>query len=143
VPDERIEQRTRLRAEPPPARSTRLVRGGRDTIEKLLRHAQRTARAWSLDGHPLLGISVFAVLDMPLDELLSRRFATFPTICLPTAGDLYAHRFELLPTGLRPHFTIRLHSADQQELTRLLESLGPAQRNPQYARSTSIWREER
>jgi hypothetical protein len=118
------------------------VRGGRDTIGKLLRHAQRTARAWSLDGHPLLGISVYAVLDMPVDELLSRRFATFPTICLPTAGDLRALRFELLPTGLRPHFTIRLHSADQQELTRLLDAFGPPQRNPQYARSTSIWREE-
>jgi hypothetical protein len=102
VPDERIEQRQRLRAEPPPPDSTRLVRGGRDTLEKLLRHAQRTARAWSLDGHPLLGISVFAVLDMPLDEFLSRRFATFPTICVPTAGDLRAHRFELLPPGCAP-----------------------------------------
>ena len=32
--------------------------------------SKRTARAWSLDGQPLLGISVLAVLDMPLDELL-------------------------------------------------------------------------
>jgi hypothetical protein len=104
--------------------------------------AQRTARAWSLDGHPLLGISVFAVLDMTLDELLSRRFATFAIISLPTAGDLRSHGFDLLPTGLRPHFTIRLHSADQPELTRLLDALGPPQRNPQYARSTSIWRQE-
>jgi hypothetical protein len=33
-----------------------------------------------LDGRPLLGISVFAVLDMPLDDLLRRRFTSFRTI---------------------------------------------------------------
>ena len=47
-----------------------VVRGGRDSPDKLRGHAQRTARAWSLDGQPLLGISVFAVLGMPLDDLL-------------------------------------------------------------------------
>jgi len=63
---ERIEQRTRLRGEPPPASATLLVRGGPDSAEKLRRHAERTARAWALDGRPLFGISVFAVLDVPL-----------------------------------------------------------------------------
>ncbi len=67
----RIEQRLRLRAEPPLPEAAVLVRGGPDTPDKLARHARRTARAWSLDGQPLLGISVFAVLDIPLDELLS------------------------------------------------------------------------
>jgi hypothetical protein len=73
MPGERLEQRPRLRAEGPPADSALVVRGGRDTPDKLRNHAQRTARAWSLDGQPLPGISVFAVLGMPLDELLTRR----------------------------------------------------------------------
>ena len=63
-----------------------MVRGGRDSVEKLRRHAQRTARAWSLDGRPLLGISVFAVAGIGLEDLLARRFASFRTIYLPTAG---------------------------------------------------------
>jgi hypothetical protein len=78
---------------------------------------------------------------MPLDDLLRRRFATFRTIYLPTAGRLAEHGFDLLPTALRPHFTVRLRRADDQELGQLLEALGPPQPNPQHARSM-IWREE-
>ena len=137
---ERIEQRTRLRNEQPPADATLLVRGGPDTVDKLRRHAERTARAWALDGRPLHGISVFAVLDMPLDDLLRRRFTSFRTVYLPTAGLLAECRFELLPTGQRPHFTVRLQRADDSELDRLLAALGAAQPNSQYARGM-IWRE--
>lgn len=74
----RIEQRPLLRAEQPPATTTLVIRGGRDTPDKLRGHAQRTARAWSLDGQPLFGISVFTVLDVPLDDLIRRRFAHVP-----------------------------------------------------------------
>jgi hypothetical protein len=81
----------------------------------------------------LLGISVFAVLGEPLDELLRRRFATFRNIYLPTVGGLADRGFELLPTGQRPHFTVRLRRADDQELGELLEALGAVQRNPAYA----------
>jgi hypothetical protein len=62
----------------------------------------------ALDGQPLFGISVFAVVDTSLDDLLRRRFTSFRMIYLPTAGSLAEHRFELLPTGQRPHFTVRL-----------------------------------
>jgi hypothetical protein len=61
----RIEQRPRLRTEPPMSGAAVLVRGGPDTPDKLARHARRTARAWSLDGQPPLGISVFAVFGHP------------------------------------------------------------------------------
>jgi len=54
---------TDLRSELPLAETTVVVRGGRDTVNKLRGHAERPARAWSLAGIPLLGISVFAVLD--------------------------------------------------------------------------------
>ena len=90
----RIEQRGLLRVELPPAGTTLVVRGGRDTVEKLRSHAERTARAWALDGQLLLGVSVFAVLGMPLDVLLRRRFASFRTIYLPTAGQLAEHGSE-------------------------------------------------
>jgi hypothetical protein len=68
---DRIEQRSRLRAEGPLAGTTLVIRGGRDSPDKLRSHVQRTARAWSLDGKPLLGISVFAVLGEPLGSLRS------------------------------------------------------------------------
>ena len=136
MPGERIEQRLRMRAEQPPAGTTLVVRGGRDTPDKLRGHALRTARAWSLDGQPLLGISVFAVLGEPLGDLLRRRFATFRTIYLPTVGRLAVYGFELLPTGQRPHFTVWLRSGDDQELGQLLEALGAPQANPAYPGST-------
>ena len=113
-----------------------MVRGGRDTADKLLNHALRTARAWSLDGYPLLGISVFAVLDRSLDTPLRQRFATFRTVYLPTVEDLTSVGFELLPTALRPHFTVRLRDAEPKELERLLVALGEARDNPAYGQST-------
>jgi hypothetical protein len=141
VPAGRIEQRGLLRAEQPLPGTTMVVRGGRDTLDKLRGHAQRTARAWSLDGQPFLGISVFAVLGITLEELLARRFASFRTIYLPTASELRERGFELLATGQQPHYTIRLRRADDRELEELLAALGAARHNPQYGRS-SIWREE-
>jgi hypothetical protein len=137
----RIEQRALLRSEQTPADTTLVVRGGRDTVDKPRGHAGRTARAWSLDGLPLLGISVFAVLGMPLEVLLRRRFARFRAIYLPAAGELSEHGFELLATAQRPHFTVRLERADDRELGKLLVALGPARPNPQYAKS-DVWREE-
>lgn len=89
----------------------------------------------------IVGISVFAVLGMPLEVLLRRRFASFRTIYLPTFGELSKHGFELLATAQRPHFTVRLERADDWELGKLLAGLGPARPNPQYAR-TDVWREE-
>jgi hypothetical protein len=130
----RIEQRVLLRPEQVPQGATIVIRGGNDTHDKLRRHAERTARAWSLDGQPLLGISVFAVLDMPLEDLLRQRFANFRSIYLPTAALLAGHGFELLPTGQRPHYTVRLRRADDPEVDLLLAALGDLHPNPQYAR---------
>jgi hypothetical protein len=141
VPGDRIEQRSRLRAEPPLSETTVLVRGGPDTRGTLGRHAHRTARAWSLDGQPLFGISVFAILDIPLEDLLAARFATYRVIHVPAAAALPGHGVGLLPTGVRPHYTVRLRRAGSAELGELLDALGPPVANLQYATST-IWREE-
>jgi hypothetical protein len=109
--------------------------------DKLARHTHRTARAWSLDGQPLLGISVFAAAGIPPDELLSARFAAYRMIHLPAAAPLRDRGFGLLPAGLRPHYTIRLRRADSAELGELLAAPGPPVANLHYAKST-IWREE-
>ena len=134
----RVEQRALLRDEQAPPGATVVVRGGSDTPAKLRRHVERTARAWSLDGRPLLGISVFAVLDMPLEKLLRQRFANFRSIYLPTVARLARYRFELLPTGQRPHFTIRLSHASDEELDQLLLALGDVRANPEYAVSRDL-----
>jgi hypothetical protein len=129
MPGEREEQRHQLRTEEPLVGGTPIVRGGPDSIEKLRRHAQRTARVWSLDGQPLLGVSVFAVLDVPLDELLRRDpLFRYRTIYLPAVAQLQG--FQLLPTKRRPHYTLRLQRADDPELGSLMAAFGPPQVNP-------------
>lgn len=138
-PDTRIEQRPLLRAEKTPPSTTTVVRGGTDTRDKLRRHAQRTARAWVLDGKPLLGISVFAVLGSPLEDLLRHRFASFRKVYLPTVARLARHGFDLLATGHRPHFTVRLRRGDDHELDQLKFALGAAQPNPQYSERDVTW----
>lgn len=129
---DRIEQRSRLRDEQAPRDAIVVVRGGRDSIDKLRTHAVRTARAWSLDGLPLLGVSVFAALDQPVEILLQQRFATFRMVYLTSVATIEAAGFDLLPTGLRPHFTVRLERADGAELAELHRSFGPERDNPGY-----------
>jgi hypothetical protein len=41
-----------------------LLRGGPDSVAKLRRHAERMRRAFLFDGDPVLGISMFAALDV-------------------------------------------------------------------------------
>lgn len=128
------ELRPLLRAEKPPAATVFIVRGGPDSIARLRQDAQRTARHFCLDGEPLLGISVAAALDVPLDELVSRSpLLRFEYVYARTAAQLQA--FQLLPT-FSPHFTLRLQRADDPELRELLAALGPLQANPGYAKRT-------
>lgn len=108
-----------------------MTRGGPGTIDRLHADAQRTARRFCVDGQPLLGVSVFVVLDVPLGELLRTRLSRFRTIYLPTADRFQG--FQLLPAFRRPHFIVRLERADDHELSDLLAALGPPQVNPLYA----------
>jgi hypothetical protein len=125
------ELRPLLRDEQVPAGTVFLARGGPDTVDRLLADARRTARRFSLDGQPLLGISVAAALDVPLEELVGHvPFSRFARIYSPAADELQG--FELLPTFRRPHFTVRLKRADDAELGLLLAALGPVRPNPAY-----------
>lgn len=129
------ELRPLLRIEEPPAATVFLARGGPDSIARLRLAAQRTARRFCLDGEPLLGISVAAALDVPLDELLGRTpLLRFEHVYISTVAQL--HGFELLPTFGRPHFTVRLRHGDEPELSALFASLGSLQANRGYAKRT-------
>lgn len=129
------ELRPLLRVEGPPARTVFLARGGPDSIASLRSAARRTARRFCLDGEPLLGVSVAATLDVPLDELVSGApLLRFEHVYAPTVTMLDG--FQLLPTFGRPHFTVRLQRADDPELRELLAALGPLQVNPGYAKRT-------
>lgn len=64
------------RPEPPTAESVVVVRGGPTRARQLSTHAERTHKAFQLDGVPLWGVSVFAALDdigpASLDGLFQR-----------------------------------------------------------------------
>ena len=81
----------------------------------------------------MLGVSVFAVLDMPLEELLRQRFANFRSVYLLTVAGL-AGVGSLLDGPA--HFTIRLLRASDTKL-RLLTALGDPGPIP-YAKSRDL-----
>lgn len=129
---DRVEMRPRLREERPPDDATVVVRGGPDTAEKLQRHAVRTAAVWNLDGEPLYGISVFCALDQigpgSLDAILLDKHS-YRVVYLTTVKALTDAGFELLATGSRPHFTIRVQPRPE-DVERLLAVFGERRENP-------------
>jgi hypothetical protein len=74
------------------------------------------------------------LIDRPLEDLLRQRFTNFRTIYLPTVARLAGYGFDLLPTGQRPHFTVRLHHGDDRELDQLHAALGS------FTQPTVRWR---
>ena len=117
MPAERIEQRPRLRAEEPPTPTTLVVRGGPDNPDKLQRHTQRTGGRVADGGRCW-------VLGLRGPRHLTRGTAGPPVRhvsgCLPDQRRAAARaRVELLPTGQRPHLSVRLCRADVPELARL------------------------
>lgn len=136
----REELRPRVRDERPPNDSVVVVRGGPTTVEKLAGHARRTYDAFVLDGQTIWGVSVFCALDdigpASLEGLL-RRFASYRAVHLPSVGALGVAGFELLPTFGRPHYTVRLSSGDEPQLTRLANALGTAEANPYHGGNRS------
>lgn len=126
--------RASVRDDAPSRDTTIVVRGGPDTAEKLVTHAERVRRAFVLDGEPVLGISVFAALDdigpASVDGLLAGKLATYRVVYLPSLQDLVGAGFEVLPTFVRPHLTVVLGGLDQVEP--LLAAVGPARDNPHY-----------
>lgn len=114
-----------------------VVRGGPDNVAKIRAHAERLERAYVLDGEPVLGVSVFAVLDDVGPASLSGvfgRLSTYRTVHIAPTSALVDGGFELLATFQRPHVTVLLRSLDDAE--KLLEVFGPGQENPRYGEMT-------
>jgi len=132
----REDQRPRLRDEPAPDDDAVVIRGGTDSLAKLRAHGLRTQRAWCLDGVPIFGISVFAVMDDigpgSARAILGRRLVTYRSIHVTTAGQLRQDGRALLSTGRRPHLTVVLPAEDDTALAQLLAPLGPVQDNREY-----------
>ena len=128
----RIEQRPRLRREKPPSDAIVVVQGGRDTVDKLRCHAQRTAAAWQLDGEPLYGVSVYCALDDVGPASLRNILAdmhSYPIVHFSTIGAVLDGGFELIATAARPHFTVRVSGIGDDELHRLLALFGQPREN--------------
>ena len=127
------ELRGRVRSEePPPPGASVVIRGGPDTPALLQTHAKRLQRRYELDGEPVLGISVFVVLDDvgPASErgILAGRLQSYPLIYRSRVGRLTEVGFVLLPTFTRPHFTIVLPALSTVDS--LVTALGPLLANP-------------
>jgi len=131
----RVEQSGRLRNESPPDNAIVVVRGGPNTVDKIGRHAAKTAKLWTYEGAPVEGISVFLALgdsgDHSLDSVLAS-MSTYRVVHLATVGQLRAHGFDLLATGRRPHFTLRSAGGGTLRITELLDVLGERHLNPHF-----------
>ena len=120
---DREDLRLRVRSEePPPPTASVVIRGGPDTPSLLQTHAKRLQRLYELDGEPVLGISVFVVLDDvgPASErgILAGKLRSYPSLYRSTVGRLTDAGFVLLPTFTRPHFTIVLPALETRERPR-------------------------
>ena len=93
-----------LRAEVAPDDAIVVVRGGSAAAEKLLEHALRQAREYSIDGAPMYSISVsLAVGGWSLEDLLAGPLASRSTYAVSTVGRLRAGGYRLLLTNASPH----------------------------------------
>jgi hypothetical protein len=85
-----------------------------------------------LDGEPVFGVSVFVALDDlgPASErgILSGKLRTNPSVYRCTASELSDRGLMLLPTFVRPHYTVVLPDVDAVDA--LATALGRLRPNP-------------
>lgn len=128
----RDELRLRVRAGEVPRVSSVIIRGGPDTPSLLRTHARRLHRAFTLDGEPVFGVSVFVALDDvgPASErgILSGKLRTYPSIYRCTVADLAGRGLGVLATFTRPHYTVVL--PDLGALEDMSAALGAHRPNP-------------
>jgi hypothetical protein len=91
-------------------------------------------RACLLDGNPVLGVSMFAALDVvgidSREGILSERLSTYRLFHFVSAGDITATGLAVVPTFRRPHVTVLLRSTD--DVPAWPDVLGPPQVNDKY-----------
>lgn len=133
------ELRPHLRDEPLPDDATVVVRGGPDSLDKLVLHARRTSRAYVLDGESLLGVSVFLAIgetgDDSLNGILAGRMRTYRVVYTATVARVRESGFGLLPTFRRPHYTLTLPDTSEPTIRTLAAALGSEMTNPYHVGS--------
>lgn len=138
MPDGLIPIEEHLRPDDPPNDTVLLIRGGPLAAEKLVEHALRQARDYSLRGKPMTSISVDGtVAGWTIELVLRERMWSRSRYAIATVGSVDAAGFEILPTYAAPHFDIVLADATLAEAGRLLALFGPAEQNPFKRRGRS------
>lgn len=108
-----------------------LIRGGPLTAERLVEHAARQARDFSLRGHPMASISVDGlVAGWTLELVLRERMWSRSQFATATAAAVRQAGFDVLATHDAPHFDIVLTEATMAEAGRLLGVFGHPEDNP-------------
>lgn len=119
--------------------STIVIRGWPLTVEGLRRNAEATSQRYSFDGDPFIAVSAEAtVAGWTKDAILSgSRLRTRRSYAQAMAGDILGAGFELLPTFVAPHYSIRLQTYTDDELEHLIAVLGEIHSNPHFTRRRS------
>ncbi|MFT4264090.1 MAG: hypothetical protein QM572_11960 [Nocardioides sp.] len=128
-----------VRAGESPEDLTLLIRGGTDTKEKLVQHADRMSDRFTYQGLAARGISLFAARgDLDERAVLATRLITYRRYYKVAPAQL-ATVGRLLPTFAAPHWTLLFEPAQSvppRPLADLVEEflaiLGPLLDNPKY-----------
>ena len=111
-----------------------VVRGWPLTVEGLLRNADAIRSRYSWRGEPLVAISAeVTVAGWTLEAILAGpRLRTRSRYARARVSDFVAAGFDVLPTFLAPHYSVRLPSYDENSAQGFLDVLGEVKRNPFY-----------
>ena len=131
MPDDLIPIEEKLRPQDIGDDTILLIRGGPLDDEKLVEHAERQMRDFSLRGAPMASISVDGlVAGWTVELVLRERLWSRSQFATATAGAVRAAGFEVLPTHDAPHFDVVFVEATLAEAGRLLDVFGPPEDNP-------------
>lgn len=93
-----------------------LLRGGPDSKEKIMLHADRLEDVFTFKDRPARGISLFAAQgDLDAWTVLGDQLQNYPKYFRIPATAV-AERFILLPTFRKPHWTLLLRTPDGSEV---------------------------
>jgi hypothetical protein len=124
-----------IRTEEPPGDAIVVVRAGPLTVAKLVEHAARQARLFTIGGEPMVAVSVdLTVAGWALDQILRDRMWSRSNYATSTVAQLRDAGFDLVPTNQAPHYSALLRSSDEQEAAALLGCFGPTMKNPHRRR---------
>lgn len=124
----------RLRSNDLPPDTLILLRGGPQEVADLVASAADSGERYGLDGEPFYGLSVTAVLDDDVADLLAQLpLRAYRQYHRMTAGDLYAAGFRVWATFRNPHhYDVQLAAPTAAQVRRFLAVAGPLHHNRNY-----------